>query len=115
MPLGEHAGAGAFIPTTRRRKDGRSCGDRPRETEALPEGDTSRAPTSSSCAGGSAQTYAQFDQQAIRVLAHYNAAPLNPEAVSITDSAAMQRREGGFHGWTFAELVVLNRYRRRAV
>ena len=29
------------------------------------------------------QTFAQFDQQAIRVVAHYDAAPLNPEAVVI--------------------------------
>jgi HK97 family phage major capsid protein len=29
------------------------------------------------------QTFAQYDQQAIRVVAHYDAAPLNPEAVVI--------------------------------
>lgn len=32
------------------------------------------------------QTFAQFDQQAIRVVAHYDAAPLNPEAVVILGS-----------------------------
>ncbi len=29
------------------------------------------------------QTYAQFDQQAIRVVAHYDAAPLNPDSIVI--------------------------------
>lgn len=29
------------------------------------------------------QTYADYDQQAIRVVAHYDAAPLNPEAVVV--------------------------------
>jgi HK97 family phage major capsid protein len=29
------------------------------------------------------QTYAQFDQQAIRVVAHYDAAPLNPDSIVV--------------------------------